>query len=57
MVFEYSGGNDDWLSERSAGGNIWNGRERSRMLCYGDWVLTADCVEGVWGNCVERRLC
>jgi hypothetical protein len=37
-------GENDWLSELSAGENIWNKRKRSGTLRYGDCVLTADCV-------------
>ena len=51
VIFEYewnrrlfSGEDGDWLSEVSAGENIWNRRMRSRTLRYWDCVLTADCV-------------
>ena len=43
----FSGENGDWLSELSAGENIWNRRRRSRTLRYGDCVLTADCVRAL----------
>jgi len=43
----FSGENGDWLSELSAGENIWNSRKRSRTLRYGDCVLIADCVRGI----------
>ena len=41
---QFSGENGDWLSELSAGENIWDRRKRSRTLRYGDCVLRADCV-------------
>jgi len=41
------GENDDWLSEKFAGKNIWNRRKRCTALRYGDCVLTADCVRGI----------
>ena len=40
----FSGENGDWLSEMSAGENIWNRIKGSRTLRYGDFVLTGDCV-------------
>ena len=45
MIFEcqwnsgqYSGESGEWLSELSAEGNIGDGRERNRMVRYGDCV-------------------
>jgi hypothetical protein len=54
-IFECEGHSDssvvencDWLSDLSSGENIWNIIKRSRTLRYGDCVLGADCVRGIF---------